>query len=136
MLSMIVDKLLRMNEAATLLHVTPETLRTWNNWGYIEAIVGKGGHRRFKWSEVKQLMHFIDLHATAKNCLIYFRVSTTIQREKLKRQRARLETYAVANGYIIEKNYEDVASGMNFKRKDLLSVFDYCQTHSIKAVIT
>ncbi|MHA1321923.1 MAG: IS607 family transposase [Candidatus Helarchaeota archaeon] len=124
-----------MQEAATFLGVTPQTLRNWSNEGYIEAIVGKGGHRRFKWSEVKRLMHLTDPQAVAKNCLIYCRVSTTIQRENLKRQRARLETYAVANGYTIEKIYEDIASGMNFNRKGLLKVLNYCQTHAIKAVI-
>jgi len=132
---MITDKLLRMKEAATLLGVTPQTLRSWSKVGHIEAIVGKGGHRRFKWSEVKRLMHLTDPQSNAKNCLIYCRVSTTIQRENLKRQRARLETYAVANGYTIEKVCEDIASGMNFKRKGLLKVLNYCQTHAIKAVI-
>ena len=38
-----IDKLLRMQEAATLLGVTPQTLRNWSNGGYIEAIIGKGG---------------------------------------------------------------------------------------------
>ncbi len=132
---MVIDKLLRIQEAATLLGVTPQTLRNWSNEGYIEAIVGKGGHRRFKWSEIKRLLHLTDPQDSAKNCVIYCRVSTTIQRENLKRQRARLEIYAVANGYSIEKIYEDIASGMNFKRKGLLKVLNYCQTHAIKAVI-
>jgi putative resolvase len=132
---MVIDKLIRIQEAATLLGVTPQTLRNWSNEGYIEAIVGKGGHRRFKWSEIKRLLHLTDPQDSAKNCVIYCRVSTTIQRENLKRQRARLETYAVANGYSIEKIYEDIASGMNFKRKGLLKVLNYCQTYAIKAVI-
>ncbi len=101
----------------------------------MEAIVGKGGHHRFKWSEVKRFMHLTDPQAITKNCLIYCWVSTPIQRENLKRQRARLETYAMANGYTSEKIYEDIASGMNFKRKGLLRLFNYCQTHAIKAVI-
>ncbi|MFX1296858.1 MAG: hypothetical protein ACFFD2_18625 [Promethearchaeota archaeon] len=52
-----IDQRLRMQEAATLLGGTPQHLRTWSNEGYIEAIVGKEGHRRFKWSEVKRVMH-------------------------------------------------------------------------------
>ena len=80
-------------------------------------------------------MHLPDPQSNAKNCLIYCRVSTTIPRDNLKRQRARLETYSVANGYTSEKVCEDIASGMNFKRKGLLKVLNYCQTHAIKAVI-
>jgi putative resolvase len=132
---MITDKLLRMKEAATLLGVTPQTLRSWSNEGYVEAVVGKGGHRRFRQSEVKRLMQLTTSQSPEKSCLIYCRVSTTIQRANLRRQRARLEAYAVANGYTIEKIYEDIASGMNFKRRGLLRVLKHCQTHAIKVVI-
>ncbi|MFX1296598.1 MAG: recombinase family protein [Promethearchaeota archaeon] len=62
-------------------------------------------------------MYLTNPQVITKNCVIYCRVSTTIQRANLKRQRARLETYAIANGYTLEKIYEDIASGMNFKRK-------------------
>ena len=41
----------------------------------------------------------------------------------------------MANGSTIEKIYEDIASGMNFKRKGVLKLLNYCQTHAIKAVI-
>ncbi len=132
---MITDKLLRIKEAATFLGVTPQTLTSWSNKGYIEAVVGKGGYRRFKWSEIKRLMHLTDPESHANKCLIYCRVSTTIQHENLKRQRSRFETHAVANGHTIEKIYEDITSGMNFKRKGLLRVLEHCQTHAIKAVI-
>ncbi|MFX1296050.1 MAG: recombinase family protein [Promethearchaeota archaeon] len=94
----------------------------------------KVGYHRFKWSEVKRLMHHTDPQFNAKKCLIYCWVSTTIQRDNLKRQWARLETYAVANGSTIEKIYEDIASGLIFKRRGLLKVLKHCQTHAIKAV--
>jgi predicted site-specific integrase-resolvase len=132
---MISDKLLRMKEVSTLLGVTPQTLRNWSNSGYIQPVVGKGRQRRFKLSEVRRLMNFDTLRSNENTCLVYCRVSTTIQRANLNRQRDRLETFAVANGYIIEKIYEDIASGMNFKRKGLLDLLRHCQTHAIKAVI-
>jgi len=65
-------------------------------------------------------MQFDSHQYSESTCLIYCRVSTTIQRAKLNRQRDRLEAYAVTNGFIIENIYEDIASGMNFKRKGLL----------------
>ncbi|MFX1297990.1 MAG: hypothetical protein ACFFD2_24465 [Promethearchaeota archaeon] len=40
---MVIAKLLRMQEAATLLGGTPQPLRNWSNGSYIEAIVGKEG---------------------------------------------------------------------------------------------
>jgi predicted site-specific integrase-resolvase len=98
---MILDKLLRMKEVSTLLGVTPQTLRNWSNGGYIQAVVGKGGQRRFKLSEVRRLMDFDLPECYDHTYLIYWRVSTTIQRANLSRQRDRLEAYAVVNGSII-----------------------------------
>jgi len=42
-----------MKEGATLLGVTSQTFRNWSNEGYIQAIIGKGGQRRFKLSEAR-----------------------------------------------------------------------------------
>ncbi len=109
---MIPDKLLRMKEVSTLLGATPQTLHNWSNEGYIQVVVGKGGQRRFKLSEVRRLINFDTQPSYENTCLIYCRVSTTIQRANLSRQRGRLEAYAVANGYVIENIYEDIASGM------------------------
>jgi putative resolvase len=117
---LIPDKLVRMKEASTLLGVTPQPLRNWRNDGYIQTIVGKGGQRLFKLSEVRRLINFDTVQCGENTWLIYWRVSTTIQRANLSRHRARLEAYAIANGYIIENIHEDIASGMNFKRKGLL----------------
>ncbi len=102
----------------------------------IYAVVEKGGQRRFKWSEVRHLMNFVTLRSNENTCLIYCRVSTTIQRANLNRQRDRLEAYAVANGTISEKINEDIASGINFKRKGLLRLLKHCQIYAIKAVIS
>jgi len=132
---MIPDKFLRMKEVSTLLGVTPQPLRNWSKEGYGQAVIGKGGQRRFRLSEIRRLMNFATHQSNENTCLIYCRVSTAIQRAKLDRQRDRLETYAVANGDIIEQIYEDIASGMNFKRKGLLRLLQHCQTHAIKAGI-
>ena len=132
---MISEKLLRMKVVSTLLGVTSQTLRNWSNEGYVQAVVGKGGQRPFRRSEIRRLMNCAPPQSNENTCLIYGRVSTTIQRANLNRQRDRLEAYAVANGYIIEQIYEDIASGMNFKRKGLLCLLQHCQTHAIKAVI-
>jgi len=43
--------------------------------------------------------------------------------------------FALTNGYVMEYFYEDIASRMNFKRKILLNLLQYCQTHPIKTEI-
>ena len=41
------EKLLKIGDVATFLGVTTQTLKNWTNSGYIDAVIGKGRHRRF-----------------------------------------------------------------------------------------
>lgn len=47
---------LRTVEAATLLGVSPRTIRLWSDLGHIEAHRTPGGHRRFEESQLRQTM--------------------------------------------------------------------------------
>ena len=52
------ERLLKIGDVATLLGVTTQTLGNWMNSGYMNAIIGKGGHRRFRSSEVERKILF------------------------------------------------------------------------------
>ena len=51
--------------------------------------------------------------------VLYARVSTYQKKDDLERQLIRLREYANSNGYIIKKEYKEIASGMNDNRKIL-----------------
>lgn len=53
------------------------------------------------------------------NVVLYARVSSYPKKDDLDRQLARLREYASANGFIIQKEYKEIASGMNDNRKML-----------------
>jgi len=129
------ERLLRIGNVAEILGVTTQTLRNWCNSGYINAIVGRGGHRRFMVSEVERIMEMNGKESENKNCLLYCRVSTSIQKINLERQIERLKSFAISNGYTIDGIYKDIAGGMNFKRKNLLNLLDYCQSNRVSTVI-
>lgn len=135
LLTMNSEKLLKIGDVAPLLGVTTQTLRNWTNSGYMNTIVGKGGHRRFRRSEVERLMELKKEGSGIKKCLLYGRVSTSIQSENLERQLERLTSFALSNGFTIEGIHKDIASGMNFKRQGLLTLLNYCQKHRISTVI-
>ena len=59
-----------------------------------------------------------------KRVVIYGRVSNYSRKEELNYQIKRIEDYAIAKGYSIDKVYKEVASGMNDKRKILWSMLD------------
>ena len=129
------EQLLKIGDVATLLGVTLQTLRNWTNRGYLDAVIGKGGHRRFRRSEVERIMELDERGGSIKKCLLYCRVSTSIQKENLERQIERLTSFALSNGFLIEGIYNDIARGMNFKRRGLLKLLEYCQKHHVNTVI-
>lgn len=52
------DKLIRINEAAELLGVHPETLRRWDREGKLRTVViNDRGDRRFKLSEINKFIN-------------------------------------------------------------------------------
>lgn len=57
-----------------------------------------------------------------KAACIYARVSSSENKDNLKRQSERLVQYATARGYIIYKVVEEVGSGLNDTRKKLTSI--------------
>ena len=132
---MSLEQLLKIGDVATLLGVTTQTLRNWTNSGYMDAVIGKGGHRRFRRSEVERIMELNERENGIKKCLLYCRVSTSIQKENLERQIERLTSFALSNGFLIEGIYKDITSGMNFKRRGLLKLLENCQKHRINTVI-
>ena len=50
------EEYLRPAEAATLLHVSPQTISRWAKEGRIGYVLTLGGHRRFRESEVRALL--------------------------------------------------------------------------------
>jgi excisionase family DNA binding protein len=112
-------------QLAKRLGVTKETLRTWETEGKISATKTKGGHRRYNMptfgNEEPSYPH---------RCIAYARVSSQKQKADLERQieflRSRFPTYEIIS---------DIGSGINFKRKGLLSILDLAMQGKLKDVV-
>ena len=63
--------------------------------------------------------------------VIYCRVSNASRRKELEYQVKRAEDFCAANGYVIDKIYKEVASGMNDSRKQLWAAIDSSPTKII-----
>ena len=50
------DKLYNISKTAEILDVTPKTLRIWDNSGKLKAIRTEGGHRRYKQSDIDEIL--------------------------------------------------------------------------------
>ena len=109
--------LVNIKVAAKELGVRPETLRRWESQGKIEPFERTpGGNRRY---DLAKLRHLSKHKAPSeRQTILYARVSTCGQRDDLVRQRALLETFLAANGWIYEV-IEDIRSGLNYNKKGL-----------------
>lgn len=99
-------------EAKQLLHINPTTLKKWKDLNKI---------KYKKLSDKKYLYDIdsiLDINDKNKSNVIYARVSNTKQLNDLHTQIELVKSYCIANGIIIDKIYQDIASGMNENRKD------------------
>lgn len=107
------------------LGVSKETLRTWETEGKISATKTPGGHRRYNMpsfgTEEPSYPH---------RCIAYARVSSKKQEGDLERQigflKSKFPSYEIVS---------DIGSGINFKRKGLLSILDLAMQGKLKDVV-
>jgi excisionase family DNA binding protein len=106
------SNLLSISDMASVLGVTPKTVRLWEKEGKITSIKTEGGHRRFYPSEVLK-------NKKQSNITIgYARVSTSEQKDDLDRQKKILELYCAEKGWECEL-ISDIGSGINYNKKGL-----------------
>lgn len=102
--------------------------------------VKQGKIRTTKINDKHLIYNDDDVYAIAgispiRDIVIYARVSTSKQKKDLENQIEILKLFANSNGFVVNKIYKDIASGMSFDRqnfKDML--FDVIE-HKIKTVL-
>lgn len=118
------EKLYTPRQLSKLLGVTTETLIQWEKEGKIKANKTTGGHRRYIYSTVNEPT------SKDKRNFIYARVSSWKQEADLQRQikvlQAKYPTYEVL---------WDIASGINFKRRGLVTLLDNVIARNVSTVV-
>lgn len=134
----ITEKLLSLEEAANRLNVCKLTLRNWDNEGKLPAVKTKGGHRRYRESDILKFQgHDIPEQKVVDAVAIYARVSSHEQRQKgdLDRQKGRLLEYCMGKKYQADFILTDVGSGMSCSRPKLKTLFKLVREGKIKKVV-
>lgn len=93
----------------------PKSLAEWADQGKIECVKSPGGHRRYPLSSLENLKNKIDTRVT----VLYVRVSTRTQLDDLDSQIKYLGQH-----YPGAELVKDVASGMNWKRKNFIKLME------------
>ena len=76
------DKLLTIGQVSEALGVSDETLRNWDRDGSLPSVKTKGGHRRWRQSDVDNFMGIPEEDNSEKPICIYGRVSSHEQKQK------------------------------------------------------
>lgn len=135
------NKLLTLKETETLLNVSKSTLQRWDKSSKLKALRTKGGHRRYKESEILKLIGIeeTDVKDEQNSVIVatYARCSTSDQKQHgdIDRQSERLVEYSVKRKYKVEHIIKDVGSGLNDKRKGFVKLCNLVINKKINKII-
>jgi predicted site-specific integrase-resolvase len=122
----------RINEFASRIGRSTQTVRRWEREGKITAKRLPSGQRYFDESDVRAMMGGAP---DKKNIVVYCRVSSAGQKDDLASQFAAMETYCLAGAIPVDVWIQEIGGGMNFKRKQFLNLVDRIQRGEIKKLI-
>lgn len=115
--------------AAALLGVCIKILRRWDKSKKIKCVQTLGGHGRFPIQEIQNILkgkrdsgtNVTRITIPNNKCAIYGRVSSHKQkkRDDLSRQIEVMKDFAQEKKQKIYKEYKDIGSGLNTRRKGL-----------------
>lgn len=124
-----------IGKLARLAGVSISTLRRWDDDNYLKSDYRtRGNHRRYNYKSILQFLGIVK-EENEINVVIYARVSSSKQKEDLKRQIKLLEDHADKKGWNIIRIYSDIGSGLNDTRKNLLKLVKDIPTSPIKYVL-
>ena len=119
-------ELIKLSEASKILGVTKTTLYNWRREGKISFITSVTGRNYLTSQQIAEMEGI--LPKVEEKVVIYTRVSSTANKDNLKSQSERLQSFCIAKGYPIYKVIEECGSGFNDNRPKLhklLSENDY-----------
>lgn len=126
-------KNLKPKEFAELVNRTVNTLQKWDREGRLKAYRTPTNRRYYTYD---QYLEYIGQKANkAEKNIVYFRVSSSSQKEDLKNQREALEKFCAARGLAVNEWLNDIGSGLNYKRKNFLFLLEMVEQGQVAAII-
>jgi len=124
------SRLIKIGEAAKLLGVSLQTLRKWECTGELSPDRKSQGGTRYYDMDRLLGQRKIETDLT----IAYARVSSHDQKDDLKRQAQRLESYCTAKGWSFEV-IQDLGSGMNYRKRGLKRLLDLILDRRISRLV-
>ena len=121
---------MKSNKVLKLLKITRPTLTNYVKTGKIKAVKQPNGFYDYNNDDVFKLAN-INIQY---NSVIYARVSTQKQKQDLIDQIDTIRQFANSQGYVIDKVYQDIASGLNFTRGNFETLVDDILNRKVRRV--
>src|SRR3712207_5295074 len=123
---------MKSKEVLELLQITRPTLTKYVKEGIIRTITLPNGRYDYSKEDVFKLFN----KGVERKTYIYARVSTPKQKKDLENQVQLLKQFCFSNGWVINKVFQDVASGISFdKRKDFFKMLDDIIQNKVERVV-
>ena len=120
-------------EFGSLVNRTTSTLQRWDREGRLKAY-RTPNNRRYYTHE--QYLEYIGQKAnTNKLRVVYYRVSSSGQKNDLANQRIALEQFCISSGKPVDKWLKDIGSGLNYKRKNFILLMDMVERGEVSEIV-
>lgn len=108
------------------------TLQRWDREGIMKA--GRTPTDRRYYTH-EQYLQYIGQKATEKKVVTYCRVSSPGQKKDLASQKEAVEQFCIASGRAVAERLEDIGSGLNYKRKDFVSLMEKVERGEVSEIV-
>lgn len=124
----------KIGEFSKLIKKSVKTLQRWDREGTLKPDIRTSTNRRL-YSHKQYLDYFnINNNIKRKN-VAYIRVSSSSQKNDLKSQKDYINKFSLNAGLSLDDIYEDVGSGLNYKRKNFLKLTQEIINREINTII-
>lgn len=119
-------------EFGLLIGRTTKTLQRWDRKGILKA------HRSHTNRRFYTHDHYLDVigqKSHTRKLVTYCRVSSAGQKKDLISQRNAVEAFCLAAGKPIDEKFEDIGSGLNYKRKQFIKLMEMVELGEIAEIV-
>jgi len=123
----------RLNKFANLIGKSTQTLQRWDRLGTLKAYRSNTNRRYYTHD---QYLEYIGQKATQdKKNIVYYRVSGSGQKTDLLNQKIAIEQFCTAKGIEISEWLNDIGSGLNYTRRNFLSLMEMVERGEVYQII-
>jgi predicted site-specific integrase-resolvase len=120
-------------EFGALIGRTTSTLQRWDREGRLKAHRTPTNRRYYTHD---QYLEYIGQKASeTKLRIVYYRVSSSGQKDDMESQRQALEQFCIAAGKPVDKWMKDIGNGLNYNRKNFVALLDMVERGEVSEIV-